>query len=116
MTADNGEPLEEWDPTKCGCEKALIEKFVDGSWLCGMSVKKDMNEEDKANATAMAEADKLVNKITGAKARVLDALINKLKKIHAILSAGLNKRSHNRYAFKRISYLADNIVKKGNNI
>jgi hypothetical protein len=80
-------------------------KYTDGSWLCGLPQPAEgqvISEEDKAEAESVAAADNMVNSITAGKARILDALIGKIKKINDILTAGLNKRSHNRYAFKRI--------------
>jgi len=73
--------------------------------LCGLPqpvAGQVISEEDKTEAESVAAADNMVNSITAGKARILDALIGKIKKINDILTAGLNKRSHNRYAFKRI--------------
>lgn len=73
--------------------------------MCGLPQPVEgqvISEEDKTEAESVAAADNMVNSITAGKARILDALIGKIKKINDILTAGLNKRSHNRYAFKRI--------------
>lgn len=150
ITADNGEPLEEWDATKCGCEEQYLAKAASGAWVCGMpqmaamkakekeegkvtvaqaeangkvkakegeegnvamDIKAKMKmEEDLADALAAANADKLVNKITSGKAMVLEALVDKIKKINEILVKGVNKRAHKTYAFAKLNQVARDIL------
>lgn len=110
LTADNGEPLEEWDPSKCGCDPMYLDKMASGAWLCGMPQVQGMKEEDIADAEAVAKADELVNKITGGKALVLDALIQKLVKVNEILVKGVNKRAHMKYPFNKLNQVSNKIV------
>jgi len=84
--------------------------MASGAWLCGMPQVEGMKEEDIADAEAVANADKLVNKITGGKALVLDALIQKLIKVNEILLKGVNKRSHKKYSFNKLIQVSNKIM------
>jgi len=87
-----------------------LDKMASGAWLCGMPQVAGMKEEDIADAEAVAKADELVNKITGGKALVLDALIQKLVKVNEILVKGVNKRAHVKYPFNKLNQVANKIV------
>jgi len=87
-----------------------LDKMASGAWLCGMPQVQGMKEEDIADAEAVAKADELVNKITGGKALVLDALIQKLVKVNEILVKGVNKRAHMKYPFNKLNQVSNKIV------
>jgi len=87
-----------------------LDKMASGAWLCGMPQVQGMKEEDIADAEAVAKADELVNKITGGKALVLDALIQKLVKVNEILVKGVNKRAHVKYPFNKLNQVSNKIV------
>lgn len=52
----------------------------------------DLSAEERDWAMDMLKADQEINQITSQKARILDGLMRKIKKIEEILTGGLNKR------------------------